>query len=188
MTLIFSLKVMYFKYILMHVKGKEHVTSNRKMECTTPNYRFHKWHQVPVHINDRYLPWPGRIWSHHVESLEEYSKLSRKKWKVQYCESLNSPCFIFELSFFLYSKLCLLHASFRSFTNKHFMDAGFLMTEVSRGLQIQYWNERKNFWRGGGFDSFIWSGVFQLIHFGYTYQYINCPSCIKLNIMVYLHC
>lgn len=134
--LIFRLKILYFPTSISWCMSKEKSTlpafGRWNAECTTPNYRFHKWHQVPVHINDRYLPWPGRIWSHHVESLEEYSKLSRKKWKVQYCGSLNSPCSIFELSFFVYSKLCLLHASFCPFTNKHFMDAGFLMTEVSR--------------------------------------------------------
>lgn len=150
--------VFSYKYILMHVKGKEHVTSNRKMECTTPNYRFHKWHQVPVHINDRYLPWPGRIWSHHVESLEEYSKLSRKKWKVQYCGSLNSPCFIFELSFFVYSKLSLLHASFCSFTNKHFMDAGFLMTEVSREACKSNVEMKERIF-GGAVALIVWFGL-----------------------------
>lgn len=64
------------KYILMHVKGKEHissddVTSNPKMELHSARLtmQLHKWHQVL--IDDGHLPWPGGTWTRHVGILEE---------------------------------------------------------------------------------------------------------------------
>lgn len=57
------------------------------------------------------------------------------------------------------------------------MDAGFLMTEVSRKACESNKIKERFFLEGAcGFDSLIWSGMFQLIHLGYTYQYILCPS------------
>lgn len=58
------------------------------------------------------------------------------------------------------------------------MDAGFLMTEVSRKACESNIEIKERFFLEGacGFDSLIWSGMFQLIHLGYTYQYILCPS------------